>query len=58
MTGQLKRKRDYTMNILTAASAVTRYAGTLPEMLPRFGVIAVAVAIVIIALLIYNKMKK
>ena len=42
----------------SAGTAVTRYAGSWAEMLPRFAVIAVAVAIVIIALLIYNKMKK
>ncbi len=42
----------------SAGTAVTRYAGSWAEMLPRFGVIAVAVAIVIVALLIYNKMKK
>lgn len=42
----------------SAGTAVTRYAGTISEMLPRFGVIAIAVAVVIVALLIYNKMKK
>ncbi len=42
----------------SAGTAVTRYAGSVSEMLPRFGVIAIAVAVVIIALLIYNKVKK
>ena len=42
----------------SAGTAVTRYAGSFAEMLPRFGVIAVAVAIVIVALLVYNKVKK
>ena len=46
------------MNILTLSTAVTQHAGSLPEMLPKFGVIAFAVAIVIIALIIYSKMDK
>jgi|GEM_PF-1205627 hypothetical protein len=41
-----------------AGTAVTRYAGSITEMLPRFGVIAIAVAVVLIALLIYNKTRK
>ena len=41
----------------SAGKAVTDYAGSLPEMLPRFGVIALAVAIVIAALVIYSKIK-
>ena len=45
------------MHIITAASAVTRYAGTLPEMLPRFGVIAAAVAVILLTLVIYSKRK-
>lgn len=45
------------MHIITAASAVTRYAGTLPEMLPRFGVIAAVAAVIVIALVIYSKRK-
>ncbi len=45
------------MHIITAASAVTRYAGTLPEMLPRFGVIAAVVAVIIIALAVYSRRK-
>lgn len=42
----------------SAGTAVTEHAGSLVEMLPKFGVIAVAVAIVIAALMIYNKLKK
>lgn len=44
--------------ILTAATAVTREAGTMSEMLPKFGVIALVVAIIIIALIIYSKIDK
>ncbi len=44
------------MTVLTA-TAVTQHAGTVTSMLPKFGVIALAVAVVVIALLIYNKMK-
>ena len=42
----------------SAGTAVTSHAGTMAEMLPKFGVIAVAVAIVIAGLMIYNKVKK
>ncbi len=42
----------------SAGTAVTSHAGSFMEMLPKFGVIAIAVAIVIVALLVYNKMKK
>ena len=45
------------MFIITAASAVTRYAGTLPQMLPRFAVIAAVTAVIIAALVIYSKRK-
>ena len=46
------------MNYLVAGTAVTREAGSMAEMLPKFGVIALAVAIVIIALIIYSKYDK
>ncbi len=46
------------MNYLAAATAVTREAGSMAEMLPKFGVIALAVAIIIIALIIYSKYDK
>lgn len=39
-------------------AAVTGGAGIIAEMLPKFGVIALAVAIVIIALIIYSKYDK
>lgn len=45
-------------HILTAATAVTREAGSMSEMLPKFGVIALAVAIVLIGLIIYSKIDK
>ncbi len=43
------------MRILAAASAVTRYAGTLPQMLPHFAVIAAVVAVIVVGLVIYSK---
>lgn len=39
-------------------AAVIGGAGIIAEMLPKFGVIALAVAIVIIALIIYSKYDK
>ena len=45
------------MNFMTISTAVTRYAGSVSEMLPRFGAIAAACALVVIALVIYSKHK-
>lgn len=53
------KKGDEEMHYIAAAgTAVTREAGSIPEMLPKFGVIALAVAIIIIALVIYSKYDK
>lgn len=46
------------MHVLSAASAVTRYAGPMDEMISRFAVIAAAVAVIVIALVIYSRKKK
>lgn len=54
----MKKVRNEDMNYLVAATAVTREAGSMSEMLPKFGVIALAVAIVIVALIIYSKYDK
>ena len=44
--------------ILTAATAVSKEAGSMSEMLPKFGVIALVVVINIIVLIIYANKKK
>lgn len=46
------------MNYFTVTTAVSKEAGTIPEMLPKFGVIALAVAIILVALIIYSKYDK
>lgn len=46
------------MKSIIASHSVTQYAGSFSEMLPHFIVIAVVVAIVIAALVIYTKVKK
>ena len=43
--------------ILTAATAVSKEAGSMSEMLPKFGVIALVV-IILIGMFIYAKKKK
>lgn len=45
-------------HIVTAFTAVSKEAGSMAEMLPKFGVIALVVAIIIIGLLIYSKINK
>lgn len=44
--------------ILTAATAVSKEAGPIGEMLPKFGVIAIVVIIILIGMFIYAKKKK
>lgn len=44
--------------ILTAATAVSKEAGSMCEMLPKFGVIALVVVIILIGMFIYAKKKK
>ena len=44
--------------ILTAATAVSKEAGSMSEMLPKFGVIALVVVIILIGMFIYAKKKK
>jgi hypothetical protein len=46
------------MHNFLAATAVSREAGSMAEMLPKFGVIALVVAIIVIALMIYSKYDK
>lgn len=45
-------------HILTAATAVSKEAGTMAEMLPKFGVIALVVAIIVVGMIIYSKHDK
>lgn len=45
------------MDILTAASSVTKHAGSIPDMLPKFAVIALVVALILVALAIYSRRK-
>ena len=42
------------MNTIAAAEAINRYVGPFPEMVPRFIVIAIAVAILVICMVIYS----
>lgn len=44
--------------ILTAATAVSKEADSMSEMLPKFGVIALVVVIILIGMFIYAKKKK
>ena len=43
---------------LTAATAVSKEAGSMSEMLPKCGVIALVVVIILIGMFIYAKKKK
>jgi hypothetical protein len=43
------------MHNFLMATAVSREAGTMAEMLPKFGVIALVVAVIVIAMVIYSK---
>ncbi len=45
-------------HVVTAFTAVSKEAGSMSEMLPKFGVIALVVAIIIIGLLIYSRIDK
>lgn len=47
-----------TMENIIMATAVANEAGTMAEMLPKFGVIALVVAIILVALVIYSKYDK
>lgn len=44
--------------ILTAATAVSKEAGSMSEMLPKFGVIALVVVIILIGMFIYAEEKE
>ena len=44
--------------ILTSATAVSKEAGPIVDMLPKFGVIALVVIIILIGMFIYAKKKK
>jgi hypothetical protein len=46
------------MRCITASHAVTQYSGSISEMMPHFIMIAVVVAVVVAALVIYTKVKK
>lgn len=54
----LKKGDERMQHVVAAGLAVTREAGTISEMLPKFGVVALAVAIIIVALVIYSKYDK